>query len=44
VKAAELGITVGEARTVANRARGGSQDENPYSFDQAYMALEMGLI
>ncbi len=44
MKAAELGITVGEARTVANRARGGSQDENPYSFDQAYMALEMGLI
>jgi hypothetical protein len=43
-KATELGITLEEARKGANRARGGSRDENRYTFDQAYMALEMGLI
>lgn len=43
-KALELGITVDEARRVAEYSRGGSRDANDFTFDQAHMGLEMGLI
>jgi hypothetical protein len=43
-KALELGITVDEARRVAKYSRGGSKDSNDFTFDQAHMGLEMGLI
>jgi len=43
-KALELGITVDEARRVAEYSRGGSRDSNDFTFDQAHMGLEMGLI
>lgn len=43
-KALELDITVDEARRVAEYSRGGSRDSNDFTFDQAHMGIEMGLI
>jgi hypothetical protein len=43
-QAAHLGITVDQARKVAEYARGGSKDSYDFTFHQAHMGLEMGLI
>jgi hypothetical protein len=43
-KALELGITVDDAHRIAQYSRGGSRDSNDFTFDQAHMGLEMGLI
>ncbi len=43
-KALELGITVDEAHRTAEYSRGGSRDSNDFTFDQAHMGMEMGLI
>lgn len=43
-QAAALGITVDQARHAAEYARGGSRDSYDFTFHQAHMGLEMGLI
>jgi hypothetical protein len=43
-QAAVLGISVDQARQIAEYARGGSKDSYDFTFHQAHMGLEMGLI
>jgi len=43
-QATDLGITVEQARQIAQYARGGSKDSYDFTFHQAHMGREMGLI